>query len=161
MTRFNLADCDIRTLHRTHRFHKRAWKALTRRRAYIARMRNIAYLLGAQWWTSFAGIEGVQSMSKPMLSALVVGLAGTCTTAPISAAELPLLPPISHMRSIHAASRCGPCGCLHVSYIYHRELRSTYGSGFDPRNFDETQPHYYFGAIRAYPRYWVEVEPIQ
>jgi hypothetical protein len=55
---------------------------------------------------------------------------------------------------------CGPCGCLGVAYVYHRELRSTYGLGFDPRNYDTTQPHYYFGPIRAYPRYFVEGAPV-
>jgi len=53
-----------------------------------------------------------------------------------------------------------PCGCLHVSYVFHRELRSTYGLSFDPRNFDQTRPYYYFGALRAYPRYWI-AEPLQ
>jgi hypothetical protein len=48
---------------------------------------------------------------------------------------------------------CGPCGCLRVTFDYHRELQSTYGTGFDPRNYDETQPHYYFGGMRAFPRY--------
>jgi hypothetical protein len=41
---------------------------------------------------------------------------------------------------------------------YRRELRSTYGLNFDPRNFDQTEPHYYFGQVQAYPRYWVSVE---
>ena len=93
-------------------------------------------------------------MSKPMISAFVVGLVVTaCVTPPISAAaaELPLLTPILHVRHVHAASRCGPCGCLHVSYVHHRELRSTYGTGLDPRNFDETQPHYYYGPDTSLP----------
>ena len=51
---------------------------------------------------------------------------------------------------------CGCCGCLHVTYDYHRELRSTYGSHFDPRNFDQTEPHYYFGRVRTYPQYWTD-----
>lgn len=55
---------------------------------------------------------------------------------------------------------CGPCGCLGVAYVYHRELRSTYGLGFDPRNYDTTQPHYYFGRVRAWPRYFVEGGPV-
>jgi hypothetical protein len=37
-------------------------------------------------------------------------------------------------------------------------LRSTYGIAFDPRNFDETQPYYYFGPVRAYPRFWCDVQ---
>jgi hypothetical protein len=40
-------------------------------------------------------------------------------------------------------------------------LRSTYGSGFDPRNFDQTEPYYYFGRVRAYPQYWVDAGPVQ
>jgi hypothetical protein len=51
-------------------------------------------------------------------------------------------------------SECGCCGCLGVVYDYHRELRSTYGSHFDPRNYDQTEPHYYVGRTRAYPQYW-------
>jgi hypothetical protein len=54
----------------------------------------------------------------------------------------------------HAGPSCGCCGCLGVTYDYHRELRSTYGAHFDPRNYDQTEPHYYFGSVRAYPRYW-------
>jgi len=49
---------------------------------------------------------------------------------------------------------CGRCGCFQVSYVRHRELRSTYGRNFDPRNFDQTEPYYYFGRMRTYPRYW-------
>ena len=54
------------------------------------------------------------------------------------------------------APRCGPCGCLGVAYVYHRSLESTYGVDFDPRNYDQTVPHYYFGRVRAYPRYFVD-----
>jgi hypothetical protein len=48
---------------------------------------------------------------------------------------------------------CGRCPCPSVTYVHHRELRSTYGLTFDPRNFDETEPHYYFGPMRIYARY--------
>jgi hypothetical protein len=44
-----------------------------------------------------------------------------------------------------------------VTYVYHRDLRQTYGTGVDPRNYDETEPHYYFGPVRRYVRfcrYW-------
>jgi hypothetical protein len=57
--------------------------------------------------------------------------------------------------------RCGPCGCLGVAYVYHRSLESTYGADFDPRNYDTTVPHYYFGRVRAYPRYFVDGVPVQ
>jgi hypothetical protein len=59
----------------------------------------------------------------------------------------------------HGRAPCGPCGCVSVVYVYHRELQSTYGLGYDPRNYDATQPRYYFGAIRAYPRYLVDRIP--
>jgi hypothetical protein len=51
---------------------------------------------------------------------------------------------------------CGCCGCLNVTYDRHRELRTTFGTHFDPRNYDQTEPHYYFGPVRAYPQYWTE-----
>ena len=52
---------------------------------------------------------------------------------------------------------CGPCGCLQVTYVYHRKLLSTYGTGFDPRNYDMTQPHYYPSrSMHAFPRYFVD-----
>jgi hypothetical protein len=35
-------------------------------------------------------------------------------------------------------------------------LESTYGTAFDPRNDDQTEPHYYWGRVRAYPRYFVD-----
>jgi hypothetical protein len=69
--------------------------------------------------------------------------------APVAAPPVPAAP-------VPVAPWYGPCGCLHVSHVFHRELRTTYGLSFDPRNFDQTEPHYYFGAIRAYPRYWVD-----
>lgn len=45
------------------------------------------------------------------------------------------------------------CGCLTVTFEYHREMKYTYGAGVDPRSFDETAPYYYYGAVKAYPRY--------
>jgi hypothetical protein len=99
---------------------------------------------------------------KPSISALAVGMAtaaGVLTvTSSAGATELQFPVTVRHQ---HAASWCGPCGCLHVSYDHHRELRSTYGVSFDPRNFDQTQPYYFLGPVRAYPRYWVEVDPRQ
>jgi hypothetical protein len=95
-------------------------------------------------------------MLKPILTALVAGTIATAglPVAPISAGAAELLgSPIRH----HAAGAwCGPCGCLYVSYAYHRELRSTYGLNFDPRNFDQTEPYYFLGQVRAYPRYWCD-----
>jgi hypothetical protein len=55
---------------------------------------------------------------------------------------------------------CGPCGCLQVTYVYHAELQSTYGLGFDPRNYDTTEPHFYLGPVRPYPHYFVDGVPV-
>ena len=93
-------------------------------------------------------------------SLMAVGVSVTAialSSFPLSAAEL-LTPRVAHPVRL---SHCGPCGCLGVAYVYHRELRSTYGLGFDPRNYDTTQPHYYFGPIRAYPRYFVDGAPVR
>ena len=56
---------------------------------------------------------------------------------------------------------CGPCGCMSVAYVHHRDMQSTYGLGFDPRNYDQTEPHFYFGRMHAYPRYFVDGVPVQ
>lgn len=66
--------------------------------------------------------------------------------------EVPRRAAAAHSRPIY----CGCCGCLHVRYDHHRELLSTYGTHFDPRNYDQTEAHYYFGGMRAYPRYWTD-----
>ena len=103
-------------------------------------------------------------MPSPTISALLVGMvmAAGVLAVPVSAISAELLhPPVAHVRHRYAAPCCGPCGCLHVSYVYHRELRSTYGLSFDPRNFDQTEPHYHFGRVQAYPRYWVGGEPVE
>jgi hypothetical protein len=78
----------------------------------------------------------------------ILALTGFAADSPATAAELSTLPRIRY------ASPWCYC-CLHVSYVRHRELRTTYGIGFDPRNYDTTQPHYYYGPMRTYPRYWV------
>jgi hypothetical protein len=109
---------------------------------------------------------GDYSMSKPitfaMLTAAAVAMAGLAMAGLTSAFAAELLPSTGvQLRHRHATPACDPCGCLHVSYIYHRELRSTYGIGFDPRNYDQTEPHFYFGRMRAYPRYWVLADPAQ
>jgi len=47
------------------------------------------------------------------------------------------------------------CRCpIYRTFVYHRDLRSTYGTGFDPRNYDEAEPHFYLGPVRRYTRYW-------
>jgi hypothetical protein len=103
-------------------------------------------------------------MSTPTISGLLVGVmvAAAMPAAPVAAVTAELLPPAAlYVRHRHAAPCCGLCGCLHVSYVYHKELRSTNGLSFDPRNFDQTEPYYRFGAVRAYPRYWVVADPVQ
>jgi hypothetical protein len=82
-----------------------------------------------------------------IVSAMVLSLPG-----PLGAADL--------LAPAQAARDCGPCGCLSVTYVYHRDLQSTYGLGFDPRNYDQTQPRYYFGRMHAYPRYFVDGVPV-
>jgi hypothetical protein len=95
-------------------------------------------------------------MTKSILFVLVAGIvtaAGVSVGSSLAtAADLPL--PVR----AHATRSCGPCGCLHVTWQYHRGLETTYGSGFDPRNYDSAEPHYYFGPVRAYPRYWVAAD---
>jgi hypothetical protein len=44
-------------------------------------------------------------------------------------------------------------GCWYTHYVRHRVLLSTYGAGFDPNNYDFTEPHYFFGGERDFPRY--------
>jgi hypothetical protein len=90
-------------------------------------------------------------MSKEMLALvvtfMVAGAMGSAAAADLSSEK-------QHARARpDQYTACGPCGCLQVGYVLHRELRSTYGAGFDPRNFDQTEPYYYFGRMRSYPRY--------
>jgi hypothetical protein len=99
-------------------------------------------------------------MSKTMMTALglaiAVGLAAQPRTA--AAADLQVAPPQVRAEQYQA---CGPCGCLHVTYEYHRELKSTYGTGYDPRNFDTTEPYFYWGAMRAYPHFSCDTQDLQ
>jgi len=83
----------------------------------------------------------------------------------IGSVALALLVTAGTWASAHAADRLIPgrasetyrhysgdcrCGPPVVAYVYHRDLRQTYGTGFDPRNYDETEPHYYFGPVRRH-----------
>jgi len=89
----------------------------------------------------------------------VLGGLVLASLGPLRAAEL--LAPTSVTQAPNPVPNdCGPCGCLSVTYVYHSELRSTYGLSFDPRNYDQTEPHYYFGPVRAYPRYFVDGLPV-
>lgn len=102
--------------------------------------------------------RGSLSMSKQTISALLLGMAtAICTlptAIPAAAADLAVPGPV--------ASGCPRCGCLQVWHIHHRELRTTYGLNYDPRNYDGTEPHYFYGPVRAYPRYAVEgIPPVE
>ena len=90
-------------------------------------------------------------MSKTALLVGMVATAGVLVAASSAGAAELLAQPMRHH-----AFWCGPCGCLHVSHTYHRVLRSTLGINVDPRNFDQTEPYYYLGSVRSYPRYWCD-----
>ncbi len=100
-------------------------------------------------------MRGTFQMTRALLAIATMGVGVLVSLAPSVAADLP---PVTGR--LAQQLDCGPCGCLRVDFAYHRELRSTYGTGFDPRNYDETQPHYYFGAMRAYPQYSVGDCPV-
>ncbi|MGB6731201.1 MAG: hypothetical protein WBE84_08580, partial [Xanthobacteraceae bacterium] len=101
------------------------------------------------------GQKGEPSMSKPKL-ALMVGAMIVFGLPAVSAFAADMqIPPAA--KADRDAAACGPCGCLHVSWNRHRVLESTYGLAFDPRNFDQTEPYYYYGPMRAYPTFWCEV----
>lgn len=85
------------------------------------------------------------------LAAGVVAIAAVPMSGrPAQAADL-----LRHAR-IERPIDCGRCGCLHMTYVYHRVLEATYGAGFDPRSFDQTEPYYYWGGVRPFPRFWVD-----
>jgi hypothetical protein len=99
-------------------------------------------------------------MTKSLPTLAAVALLGIVTLPSVASAadqELPRRAKAAHHRPLY----CGCCGCLYVTYDYHRELRSTYGTNFDPRNYDQTEPHYYFGKVRAYPQYWTEPNELE
>ena len=96
-------------------------------------------------------------MSRSMLVlSCVMGVLLAAPLGPLGAAELPL--PMSGPYA--GAADCGPCGCLRATYVYHRQLESTYGLLYDPRNYDTTEPLYYFGPMRRYPQYFVDGMPV-
>jgi len=94
--------------------------------------------------------EGYLSVTKSLLALAMLTLSSS-----LSATELPTPSNINYA-GIGAPVYCDPCGCLRVAYTYYPELCSTYGLSFDPRNYDTTEPRYYFGRVRAYPRYYID-----
>jgi hypothetical protein len=96
-------------------------------------------------------------MSK-RLWALAVGAAlcsvGLSDVIKAADRDVPRRTRAGHYRTVEPY--CGCCGCVNVTFEYHRELRTTFGTHVDPRNYDQTEPHYYFGRVRAYPQYWAE-----
>jgi hypothetical protein len=96
-------------------------------------------------------------MCRSMLG-LVGVIAALLLTSPaqLRAAELAVPGPGAYV----SPADCGPCGCLTVKYVYHRVVETTYGAGFDPRNFDTTEPHFYLGAVHRFPRYFVNGVPV-
>ena len=96
------------------------------------------------------------SRAMVMLGAGITSLFVALSWSTLKAADLNIPPRVG---AAHGPPQCGPCGCLRVTYVYHRSLEATDGVGFDPRNYDETEPHHYFGRVRAYPRYFIEGGP--
>ena len=86
--------------------------------------------------------------------ALAAAVAALTLASSVSLQAAELSAPI-HRHYVRGPAYCGRCGCLGVRYVRHRVLESTYGASFDPRNYDTTEPYYFFGPIRAFPRYFV------
>jgi hypothetical protein len=91
-------------------------------------------------------------MSNPNLGLAAVALV-IAISLPRSAmaADPGLLRQVTHGPTYHFNDACG---CVHFSYDYHRELQYTYGPRVDPRSFDQTEPYFYYGAVKAYSRFW-------
>jgi len=98
-------------------------------------------------------------MSKTIRTAVAMGIlaaVGVVLGADMTVAADLAVP----AKSAQAARWCGRCGCLRVTYVHHREMLTTYGVGFDPRNDDSQEPHHFYGAVRAYPRYSVAADGV-
>ena len=98
-------------------------------------------------------------MLKPSILALAIGLIGLAACIlPVSASAADL--PVSVRPN--RPQRCGVGNAvvfISPTFITENCDQPT-GTGFDPRNFDTTEPHYYLGRMRAYPRYWVSAGPL-
>ena len=96
-------------------------------------------------------------MKLAFLGGAVFAFGSFVTSMPSVAADMAVPGPAVERQ----AAACGPCGCLNVTWTHHRVLESTYGLNFDPRNFDQTEPYYVYGPVRAYPQFWCEVGSAQ
>jgi hypothetical protein len=95
-------------------------------------------------------------MFKTQLRVAAVALVTALLPYSAKAADTVAPLPGYHHRVFHYKDSCG---CLHLTYHYHRELRFTYGAFSDPRSFDTQEPYFYYGPVKAYPEYFVEVYP--
>jgi hypothetical protein len=95
-------------------------------------------------------------MTRIILALAVVSLAFSAHS--LRAAELESALGVTRA-PLGARPACGPCGCLEAGRVRHRSMETTYGTGFDPRNYNTTEPHFYFGPVRSYPRYFVDGAP--
>jgi hypothetical protein len=75
---------------------------------------------------------------------------GVIVAAPSgNAADLPS----RHLTAEVPARRLdGICPCYTYT-VRHRVMLSTYGAGFDPNNYDMTEPHYFLGPFKTFRRY--------
>src|SRR5262249_6097370 len=90
-------------------------------------------------------------MSEASGSSLGLVIAATLgLTATVEAADLTASGRLRDAPRVVSSGSVCPC----YSYaVRHRALLSTYGAGFDPNNYDFTEPHYFLGPVRTYRRY--------
>ena len=103
------------------------------------------------------GMKGWQMLRVTLVLGCAAAVLLASPTPRVGAAEL--LPRHVAQAHVRGPAHCGPCGCLLVTYVHHRAFGSTYGLGFDPRNYDQTEPYFYLTRLHAYPRYSVDGYP--
>jgi hypothetical protein len=77
--------------------------------------------------------------------ALVVRAMGAMTTIAAAADPTALQKVANH--KARSQWRCVACGCIREGR--RSELQSTYGLNYDPRNFDTTEPYFFYNGTRA------------
>ncbi len=95
------------------------------------------------------------SRSALMVLSAVGALVFAYVVQPTKADEFGVAPRHAAHARAHVSRHCGRCGCPRVAYVHHRELESTYGLDYDPRNYNTTKPHFYPGRMRSYTQYFV------